>query len=177
MKAYLQEVAAVLAALDTGKDGLSAAEAAKRLQEYGPNRLQEGKKTPLPLRFLQEMADPMILILLAAARAGESFADGFIILAVVVINAALGLAQERKAEKTIKALREITAATSRVLSLCGQALMQLSRRIPGGANRKTAPGATPVQPDAPFHPAGRISAECDPAFPAWEDQRARGSRP
>lgn len=69
------------------------------------------------------MADPMIIILLAAAAIsgvlavmqGESFADVIIILAVVVVNAVLGVYQENKAEKAIEALQEMSAATSKVL--------------------------------------------------------------
>ena len=69
------------------------------------------------------MADPMIIILLVAAAIsgvlavtqGESFADVIIILAVVVVNAVLGVYQENKAEKAIEALQEMSAATSKVL--------------------------------------------------------------
>lgn len=113
----------VLRRTGSGTDGLHADEAARRLEQDGPNRLAEAKKDSLIKRFFAQMADPMILILLAAAvvsgvtsfYAGESFADVFIILAVVLINAALGVFQENKAEKAIEALQEMSAAHSRVL--------------------------------------------------------------
>lgn len=123
MKHYLHESQEVLAELKSTGEGLSVAEAEKRLAETGKNKLKEGKKTPLILRFLQQFANPMIIILLAAAAvslgtaiyAKESFADVIIILAVVLLNAVLGVVQESKAEKAIAALQAMSAATSKVL--------------------------------------------------------------
>lgn len=124
MKDYLKSVEEVLKEQDVNREhGLTDAQAAKRLAENGHNKLVEGKKEPLWSRFLKQLADPMIIILLAAAAvsgvtavySGESFADVIIILFVVVINAVLGVAQESKAEKAIAALQEIAAATSKVM--------------------------------------------------------------
>ena len=123
MKPYLISQDEVLRQLDGNSQGLTGQEAKKRLEEHGPNRLAEGKKESLIHRFLKELADPMILILIVAAAisgvtavySGESFADVIIIMAVVVINAVLGVLQESKAEKAIAALQEIAAATSKVL--------------------------------------------------------------
>ena len=92
--------------------------------KYGKNKLKEGKKTfHLWKRFLDELADPMIIILIVAAvisgitaaYEGESFADVIIIMIVVIINAVLGVVQESKAEAAIAALQEIAAATSKVM--------------------------------------------------------------
>ncbi|MEA4911712.1 MAG: cation-translocating P-type ATPase [Oscillospiraceae bacterium] len=123
MEFYNADVQAVLNAVGATPDGLSADEAEKRLRENGPNKLNEAKKTPLLVRFFKQMADPMIIILLVAAAisaatslyAGESSADVFIILTVVIINAILGVYQENKAEKAIEALQQMAAATSKVL--------------------------------------------------------------
>ena len=123
MQQYLLDFKSALSSVSSGENGLSAAEAQKRLCDNGPNKLAEGKKTPLIVRFLQQMKDPMILILLAAALIsgvtavieGESFADVIIILSVVIINAVLGVVQESKAEKAIEALQKMAAATCRVL--------------------------------------------------------------
>ena len=123
IKHYLESTDAVFRAMDSGADGLTPEEAARRLEQNGRNRLQEAQKDSLVKRFFAQMADPMILILLAAALvsgvtsfyAGERFADVFIILIVVVVNSALGVFQESKAEKAIEALQELSAAQSRVL--------------------------------------------------------------
>jgi len=123
MRPYLSDANEVLKNLGTDQNGLSDAQAAQRLSEHGKNKLAEEKKTPLIVRFFKELSDPMTLILIAAAAisgitavySGESFADVIIILAVVLINAVLGVVQENKAEKAIEALQEIAAATSRVI--------------------------------------------------------------
>ncbi len=124
MQEYLRSAEDVLLEQRVSPEsGLSAAEAETRLAQHGKNKLAEGKKTTLLQRFLSQFADPMILILIAAAvlsgitavYAGESFADVIIIMVVVIINAVLGVVQENKAEKAIAALQEIAAATSKVI--------------------------------------------------------------
>ncbi|MDP3446846.1 MAG: cation-translocating P-type ATPase [Eubacteriales bacterium] len=123
MQQYLLDFDATLRSVSSAASGLSRKEAGKRLRENGPNQLAKVKKTPLFVRFFQQMKDPMILILLAAALISgitavierESFAEVIIILAVVIINAVLGVVQESKAEKSIEALQKMAASTSRVL--------------------------------------------------------------
>ena len=123
MKHYCENIDAVLAEAKSSAEGLSSKEAADRLLANGKNKLAEGKKDSLLKRFINQLMDPMILILLAAAAIsgvlavveGESFADVIIILTVVIINAVLGVYQESKAEKAIEALQEMSAATSKVL--------------------------------------------------------------
>ncbi len=120
---YCEEKEAVLSELQASAEGLSAAEAQRRLEENGRNKLEAAPGKSLLRRFLEQLADPMIIILLAAAAIsgvlavveGESFADVIIILAVVLVNAVLGVYQESKAEKAIEALQEMSAATSKVL--------------------------------------------------------------
>ena len=123
MKEYLRPFTEVLEEKNSRTDGLTDAEATKRIEELGKNKLKEGKKQSLPERFFKQLTDPMIIILLAAAAisgvtslySGEPFADVIIILAVVIINAVLGVVQESKAEAAIAALKEIAAATSKVI--------------------------------------------------------------
>lgn len=123
MDYYRQPPSDTLRALDSTPDGLTPEQAAARLARDGRNALTEPPKPSLVKRFFQQLADPMILVLLAAALisaitsayAHESFADVIIILIVVIINAVLGVYQESKAEQAIAALKELSAAHSRVL--------------------------------------------------------------
>ena len=123
MKHYLEETSAVFEEVGSSAAGLTSAEAEARLAKNGKNKLAEGKKDSIFKQFLKQLADPMIIILLAAAAISavlaivenESFADVIIILFVVVVNAVLGVYQENKAEKAIEALQQMAAATSKVL--------------------------------------------------------------
>ena len=129
MKEYLQSSNEVLTSLSSSENGLTTSEAEKRLEANGKNKLAEGKKESMLHRFLKQLAEPMTIILLVAAAisAGVEIYHGIqeghmgfpsdvvIILAVVLINAILGVFQESKAEKAIEALQEIAAATSKVI--------------------------------------------------------------
>jgi len=129
MKHYLNDASEVIKEVGTTPDGLTAAEAEKRLAENGKNKLIEGKKESLLHRFLKQLAEPMTIILIVAAliSAGveiyngvssghwEFPADVIIIMAVVIINAVLGVFQESKAEKAIEALQEMSKAQSKVI--------------------------------------------------------------
>ena len=123
MKPYLEEKEAVFAETGSSMTGLKDAEAAARLERNGPNKLKEGKKDSLFVKFLGELKDPMTIVLIVAAvvsaitalYAGESLTDAIIIMAVVLINACLGVYQESKAEAAIEALQQIAAATAKVV--------------------------------------------------------------
>ena len=99
MKEYLSSIQDVLKEQNTSEEGLSSQEAASRLEKFGHNKLKEGKKDSLLKKFLDELADPMIIILIVAAvisgitayYEGESFADVIIIMAGVIINSSLVL--------------------------------------------------------------------------------------
>ena len=123
LKYYCEDAESVLREVGSSEKGLSAEEAAKRLERDGRNELAAAKKPSLISQFFKQMADPMIIILIAAAvisaitsvYQGEGMADVIIILFVVIVNAVLGVYQENKAEKAIEALQAMSAATSRVL--------------------------------------------------------------
>lgn len=139
MKEYLSSVNEVMQQQQTSTGGLTEQQIAERIGLYGKNKLAEGKKITLFQRFMEQLADPMIIILLAAAAvsgvtavyAGESFTDVIIILIVVIINAVLGVVQESKAEKAIAALQEIAAATSKVIRSGHQLTVKSEELVPG----------------------------------------------
>ena len=139
MKPYLAEKEDVLAEAGSSMQGLSEAEAAARLTRCGPNKLKEGKKDSLVVKFLGELKDPMTIVLIVAAivsavtalYAGESLTDTVIILAVVLINACLGVYQESKAEAAIEALQQIAAATAKVIRDGHQKTVRADEVVPG----------------------------------------------
>ncbi len=123
MKEYLKSIDQVLNDVHATPEGLTEEEAKRRLEENGKNKLEEAKRDGIIKKFFKSLADPMIIMLLAAAAislitsiaSGESFADVFIILFVVVINTILGMVQESKAEHAIDSLMEMTKAQSKVI--------------------------------------------------------------
>ena len=152
MKEYLSSCEEVLKEQNSSEQGLSTGEAQQRLSRFGKNELEKGKKTSLLKRFLGELADPMIIILIVAAAIsgitafyeGESFADVIIILAVVIINAVLGVVQESKAEAAIEALQEIAAATSKVLRDGKVVTLKSDELVPGDVVLLEAGDAVPA---------------------------------
>ena len=120
---YLESIESVLEETQSSALGLSEEESSKRLETEGHNKLIEAKKRSAIARFFDQMKDPMIIILLVAALLsfitsvyeGERPTDVFIILFVVVLNSVLGVVQESKAEEAIEALKQMTAAKSKVL--------------------------------------------------------------
>ena len=153
MKHYLNKAEDVLKALKAGADGLTSEEALKRQEGYGKNKLEEAKKTSIIKRFLLQLADPMILILIAAAvisavtatiDGGEGYADVIIILVVVLINAILGVVQESKAEAAIEALQKMSAATSKVLRDGRISVVKSEDLVPGDVVILEAGDAVPA---------------------------------
>ncbi len=122
-------------------EGLSPAEAERRMAEYGPNQLQGKKKKSLAARFAAQFADPMIIILLIAAAVsffvalqghdpGEFFEPALILL-IVTANAAMGVSQESKAEKALDALKQMSAPHARVLRGGAEAVIDAVNVVPG----------------------------------------------
>ena len=142
----------ILAELNSSASGLSEEQAEERLERYGENKLAEAKKTTVLQRFFQQLKDPMLLILLAAAAvsavtnalSGESFTEVFIILVVVLLNAVLGVIQESKAEAAIEALQSMTAAKCKVLRGWELKVIESSRLVPGDVVVLEAGDAVPA---------------------------------
>jgi P-type Ca2+ transporter type 2C len=151
-KEYNHSPQEVLEMLDTCSSGLTEEQAAERLKTYGANKLQEAKKPSLLQKFLAQLKDPMLLILLAAAGVSavtnalsdESFTEVFIILIVVLLNAVLGVVQESKAEAAIEALQTMTAAKCKVLRSGHQIVVESSQLVPGDVVILEAGDAVPA---------------------------------
>ena len=153
MKEYLSSREQVLDEIGSTPTGLTTAQAEARQEKYGKNKLAEGKKESLIVRFFKQLADPMTIILIVAAAIsgvlaivenGEGVADVIIIMAVVLINAILGLVQESKAEQAIAALQEIAAATSKVLRDGKQITVHSEDLVPGDVVILEAGDAVPA---------------------------------
>ena len=152
-KTYTQSVEEVLQDLGVGAEGLTTAQANERLETYGPNKLKEAPKPTLLQRFLAQLKDPMLIILLIAAGvsaltgmlAGENeWAEVIIILAVVLLNAVLGVFQESKAEAAIEALQTMTAATCKVLRDGKMVVLHSDELVPGDVVLLEAGDAVPA---------------------------------
>jgi Ca2+-transporting ATPase len=131
---YQRDVDDVLGTLGSQRTGISNTEAQKRLNEFGPNELQEKKKRTTLLMFLDQFKDFMILILIGAAVIagviGE-LVDTLVIIAIVIINAIIGFVQEYRAEKAMEALKKMAAHTAMILrdgAIVGVAAIEL---VPG----------------------------------------------
>ncbi len=152
MKYYCEEKEEVLRALNATENGLSSEKAAELQAQEGKNVLRAAKGKSLARRFVEQLADPMILILLAAALVsgilayveGDGYTDVIIILAVVLVNAILGVYQESKAEKAIEALQKMSAATSKVLRDGMLTVLPSEELVPGDVVLLEAGDAVPA---------------------------------
>ena len=126
--------------LNTSKEGLSDAEAAKRLQQYGKNNLRQKKPKSIAKMIWEQITDVMVLILIAAAvfsfvmsffEDGEGLAECIVILVVIVLNATIGVVQEKKAANALEALKNMTAPTARVLREGEESVVPASELVPG----------------------------------------------
>ena len=117
--------------------GLSEEEAARRLATYGPNKLAGAKKEPLVRRFLEQLKDPMIIVLLAAAvlslvsTGGEDWIEALIILLIVVVNACISISQEDSAQRALEALRKMSAPLAKVIRGGKPLRVETDRLVPG----------------------------------------------
>ena len=126
--------------LHTSEEGLSDAEAAKRLEQYGKNNLRQKKPKSIAKMIWEQITDVMVLILIAAAifsfvmsffEDGEGLAECIVILVVIVLNATIGVVQEKKAANALEALKNMTAPTARVLREGEESVVPASDLVPG----------------------------------------------
>jgi potassium/sodium efflux P-type ATPase len=139
---WRREAAEVAAELGTDlRRGLSAAEAAARLERFGPNQLEAAAAVPAWRKFLAQFADPLIYLLIAAVavslaawvlEGGEGAPyEAIVITAIVVLNAVLGYAQEARAERAVAALQRMTEVTAGVLRDGRAERVPASEVVPG----------------------------------------------
>ena len=151
-KTYTQSTEEVLQDLGVRQEGLTTGQARERLAQFGPNKLKDAQKPTLLQRFVAQLKDPMLIILMIAAAvsavtsilADESLAEVFIILIVVLLNAVLGVFQESKAEAAIEALQTMTAATCKVLRDGKQVVLHSDELVPGDVVILEAGDAVPA---------------------------------
>ncbi|MCE5235490.1 MAG: calcium-translocating P-type ATPase, PMCA-type [Clostridiaceae bacterium] len=141
MLPYYEEIDCVLTHLNVERtEGLREEEAQRRLGEHGENKLTEKKKETLLQKFLNQFKDAMIIILLVAAAVSfaisiynreEGFAEPVLILLIVLLNAALGVSQESKAEKALDALKKLSAPHARVIRGGKETVIDAKHLVPG----------------------------------------------
>lgn len=120
--------------LNTGPDGLTDEEAARRRAVYGSNVLEEARGKSILVMFLEQFKSVMVIILLAAAAISgllKEITDTVIILAVVIINAVLGIIQESKAERALEALKKLSVPYSKVKRNNSLAMLKTGEIVPG----------------------------------------------
>ena len=141
MEAHTGSREEIMASLDTSENGLDNDRVQSRLKEFGENRLKEKKRKSWIIRFLEQFKDVMILILIAAAAVsfaiacyeGSSgdFFEPVLILAIVVLNAVMGVMQESKAEKALDALKSMSAPHARVIRDNKEEIIDAAFLVPG----------------------------------------------
>ena len=132
---YAKSVDEVTQALDTTLDGLTSSEAKARLAKFGPNELEEGKKKSMLQKFIEQFKDLMIAVLLVAAIisavVSHEVVDSLIILAVVIINAIMGVVQEAKAEQAIEALKQMSTPNANIVRDGHPMTVKSNELVPG----------------------------------------------
>ena len=134
----------------TAQSGLTDSEAKNRLDKYGPNELKSAEKESLFMRFLDQMKDPMIIVLLIAAVLSfvssgfTDWVDSVIILLIVIVNAVISISQEDNAEKALEALRKMSAPLAKVIRNGSLTRVETNLLVPGDIIVLEAGGLVPA---------------------------------
>lgn len=132
---YLQTKEDVEKKLQTDRtSGLNEQEAEKRLAQYGPNKLEESKRKPFISKLKEQFTDPLVIILLAAAILSTIIGDlveGIMIIAIVILNAALSIYQEGKAEDSVEALQKMSSPDAKVIRDGKTTTVKSENLVPG----------------------------------------------
>ncbi len=124
----------VLEAFQTTVEGLSDAEAEKRLQQYGKNALHQSAKRTVLQMIKTQITDPMVLILIGASVFSavlKEWTEAIVIMAIVILNAVIGIVQEKKAESSLEALRSMSTPNARVLRQGEESIVPAEELVPG----------------------------------------------
>lgn len=155
MVPYSQKIEELLSSLNTNeKSGLTSAEVLERQKKYGDNKLREKKKKTMMQRFLDQFKDAMILILIAAAIVSfvlvcveqdwSGLFEPALIVLIVILNAIMGVYQEGKAEKSLDALKNMSAPHARVIRNGKEEIVDAATLVPGDIIRLEAGDFVPA---------------------------------
>ena len=161
---HTQTAGQTLGALGSDRQrGLSQRQAEERLARYGPNVLEEHRRESMVARLLNQLRDPMILVLLAAATlslgasGGEDWLDAVIILLIVAVNACISISQEDSAQRAMEALRNMSAPLARVVRDGEVRRLETAQLVPGDVIHLEAGDLVPA--DARLLEAIRLKAD------------------
>ncbi len=155
MAPYSQKIEELLSSLNTNEEnGLTSAEVLERQKKYGANKLREKKKKTMMQRFFDQFKDAMILILIAAAivsfvlvcveRDWSGLFEPALIVLIVILNAIMGVYQEGKAEKSLDALKNMSAPHARVIRNGKEEIVDAAALVPGDIIRLEAGDFVPA---------------------------------
>ena len=133
------EIDGVLTALETSREGISDEEAAKRLEEYGPNELKEEKKHKWYHILWEQFTSILVIVLVISAavsgylswQEGEAMTDMYVILLIVIMNGVLGFVQEYRAEQAVEALKAMVSPRVLVLRGGNEESIDSKELVPG----------------------------------------------
>lgn len=135
MEWYLKSADQAEQDLQTSRqNGLTTTEAGARLEKHGPNKLEEAKKTPLSQKLIAQLKDPLVIILIIAAVLSaltNAGIEALIIVAVVILNAALSIYQEGKAENSVAALQQMSSPNAKVVRNGDITSIKAEELVPG----------------------------------------------
>ncbi len=131
---HAQKLDEVYEAIHTSEKGLSDTEAAERLRKNGRNELRSKPPKTILQMLKAQIVDPMVLILISAAVFSavlQEWTEAAVIFTIVVINAVIGIVQEKKAQSSLEALRNMSAPTARVLRQGEESIVPASELVVG----------------------------------------------
>lgn len=135
MESYQKNRQDLMAELDSDfEKGLDSSTASKRLEKYGENKLEESKRKPFSKKIAEQLLDPMVIVLIIAAGLSAITSDiveMMVIIAVVVLNAAMSIYQEGKAEDSVEALQKMSSPTAKVIRDGKFITIKSSEIVPG----------------------------------------------